>query len=113
MNAQISELNVTIVSLNTVDVSWDEIIRRAAFREPPFELGTAEKGFRDAVVMETFCQFQKTVQSSSANHAVLVCDDKLLTTAVHDRLHGQAGFSICNTLERLETELNAPEANLL
>jgi hypothetical protein len=44
------------VLLKPADTDWNELVRRSVFRLIPFDPGEKEKGFRDAVLLETLTQ---------------------------------------------------------
>lgn len=88
-------------------VHWDDVIYRAAFRLAPFQVGDAEKGFRDAVVLETFCQLYETLGISEPSQLVLVTSDKLLREALTERLGNRPGVVFHENIESLETSIVA------
>jgi hypothetical protein len=61
---------------------------KSVFRLPPFDVGESEKGFRDAILVETFCQLVKTLPKTPAIcRIVLLSSDELLLEAATNRLH--------------------------
>ena len=51
---QLTQYSITVAKLAVEKVDWDTLIHNSAFRRAPFDLGEKEKGFRDAVLAETF-----------------------------------------------------------
>lgn len=54
-------------------VDWRTLINRAVRREPPFDPSSeTEKGFRDAVILETFLQLHKRLSLAAPDQLVLL-----------------------------------------
>jgi hypothetical protein len=102
----IKEHHIEVPEFDATVANWNDIINRAAYRLPPFESGTdEEKGFRDAIVMETFCQLHKRLGLSAPDLLILVTDDVLLTTAVTERLGSCPEVVLHRSIKTLETSL--------
>ncbi|RZF23977.1 hypothetical protein EVC45_41375 [Paraburkholderia sp. UYCP14C] len=86
IQAQLTELDLRVMRCDPVRVDWPELTRRSAFRLPPFQHGETEKGFRDAILCETFCQLVDSLSGKAT--AVLVSKDGLVGTAVNERTSG-------------------------
>lgn len=80
VNTKLRDLKIVIAPCDHSKVDWEEIARKAAFRTPPFEHGDKEKGFKDALVCETFHQLSASVTGKDA--IVLVSNDALVLQAV-------------------------------
>lgn len=106
VDTQFAELKVGVLSLKTSVVDWDALIEASVRRLAPFDKGDKEKGFRDAIVCETFMQLVQTLPSGSREQAVLVTADTLLTEAVKARLHGVSNAKIVSDLDGLRGTLN-------
>ena len=88
-------------------MDWNKLILDAAYRRPPFETGDKEKGFRDALVAESFMQLLRQSPTSGTNcWTVLVTNDDLLARSVQDRTEGQHNVRIFQTLEELKALIN-------
>ncbi|MGO9049002.1 MAG: hypothetical protein ACLPXW_11420 [Xanthobacteraceae bacterium] len=98
-------INVPKFDAHAVD--WVRTVEDAVFRLPPFEAGDKEKGFRDAMVMETFCQLHKTLNFSAPNELVLITSDDLLAKAVTLRVGDSPTVMIHENIEALKTSLVA------
>jgi hypothetical protein len=103
---QITEHALKTRDLDTNSVDWHSLIHKATNREPPFKKGEHEKGFRDAIVLETFDQLVREF-SSPSNYFVLVSDDGLLTKAFEERMQSRNDVKIIEDFQTLESMLNA------
>ncbi len=56
INEKEKQLGLQEIKLDHGLVDWSKLIHAAAYRDPPFEVGEKEKGFRDALVAESFVQ---------------------------------------------------------
>lgn len=81
---QASQLNVVFRDCDAGRVDWASVMHASAFRLPPFQPGQTEKGFRDAIVCETYLQLVSDLSGSDT--AVLVTNDNLIVAALKDRL---------------------------
>ncbi|WP_186258333.1 PIN domain-containing protein [Burkholderia gladioli] len=107
-NLAASRIDVVSCEANRVD--WNDIMRRACFREPPFERGRTEKGFRDAIVCETFIQLASDLVGGDT--AVLVSNDKLIRQHIESR--GVTGHRarVVEDLNALNDEIQLRVANV-
>ncbi len=83
------------------DIDWPALIENAVWRRPPFSPRTEsepsiEKGFKDALILETLLAFQKDAQD---REIVFVCADALLSESATSRLTKQPGFRVVKSLE--------------
>ena len=106
---QAGGLQISFIDLDTKRVDWSEIIRRSVYREPPFDpVGEKEKGFRDALVLETFCQFLDSVpEEPSKRLAYLVSKDGRLREAAEQRTQDRDNVRIVEAQDDLRNQLNA------
>lgn len=89
-------------------VDWQEMVRRSILRQPPFEAGESEKGFRDAVVLETFCQVVSELpKSSQVCRIVLLSNDERLVEAAQERMAERSNVTFAKDLDTVKTILNA------
>jgi hypothetical protein len=86
-------------------VDWPKMIDRAARRLPPFDKGETEKGFRDAVILETFLQLHKKLNLSHPNQLILVSRDRLLKDAAKEALGEPPEVRLVDTCSELKTIL--------
>lgn len=104
---QLGEYGIQVFILAVDKVDWYEVMLNAAYRRPPFERSEKEKGFRDAVVAESFLQI---VGASPATPRVcrvtLVTGDKLLGDAVRDTTVNCSNVRVLETLEEVKSLIN-------
>lgn len=86
INRQIEDHGIQEIAFNEGLVDWSGLINRAVRRLPPFEKGEEEKGFRDAIILETFLQLRKKLDLSAPNKLVLLSSDNLLKAAAEQAL---------------------------
>jgi PIN domain len=53
---QVQQYHINVRTLDPAGVDWPRVMLDAAYRKPPFQSGEKEKGFRDALILETFMQ---------------------------------------------------------
>lgn len=96
----IAELDAVVVELPN-EIDWPALIDNAVWRRPPFSPRTeadqnTEKGFKDALILETLLAFHKGCQN---REIVFVCADGLLSQTATYRLSNQTRFSVETSLE--------------
>ncbi len=107
IDRQMAELNLSAVVLDTNQIDLQDIIRRAVFRDPPFNPGEKEKGFRDAMIAETFLQLVATSPTTaSVCRLAFVTNDKLLEDYVKERTSGSQNVRILPSVNELEGLIN-------
>ena len=105
---QIDAHNLHEVGFDQSLVDWQEMVRRSVLRQPPFGTGESEKGFRDAVVLETFCQIVSELpKSSQACRVVLLSNDERLVEAAQERMAERSNVTFARDLDTVKTILNA------
>lgn len=106
INTQLSNLKIVTLDFDISKVDWNEIIMRSIYRLPPFEIDK-EKGFRDALIAQTFMQ---VVHSSPVTPSVcrlaIITDDKLLTDYVKEKIAGVKNVKILSSVSELEDFIN-------
>lgn len=105
---QIQEFKLQPIKLDHSSVGWERLVVDSAFRRPPFSPGT-EKGFRDALVLESFLQLvEQSAASRAACRLVLVSGDELLRKAATDRVKekNRENINILSTVEELKNLIN-------
>ncbi|ULU26980.1 PIN domain-containing protein [Dyella terrae] len=99
-------LGVSVRECNYTLVNWAEIADGAAFRKPPFEVGNSkEKGFRDAIIAQTFFQFCEEVIDGGTDSAIFVTSDGLLSEHVSEKCNARR-VKVLENLDALTNELN-------
>lgn len=105
----IKELGFHICNLDTNAVNWKDIIHRSARREPPFETPTEnEKGFRDAIIAESFLQeVDRSPKTPKSCTLVFVSGDKRINEYLAEKTSSATNVKLLKTLEELKSYLNA------
>jgi hypothetical protein len=107
------QLGLQEIKLDPALVDWEKLIHAAAYRIPPFETGEKEKGFRDALVAESFLQLlAASPKTSSLCRVVLITSDGLLTQAVKERIADSPNASILADVEELKGLINTIVSNV-
>ncbi len=106
-------LGILELPLDPAHVDWQRLVEDAAYRRAPFQEGDKEKGFRDAVVRETFCQL---VASSPSTPAIcrlaLVTADLLLSESVNERLASSSNVTVVPSIADLKGLINTLVSNV-
>ncbi|MBC8726537.1 hypothetical protein F6X37_35025 [Paraburkholderia sp. 31.1] len=107
IDQQLAAYSILTRTCNAALVDLNQITHDAAFRVPPFEPGPTEKGFRDAILCETF--YQLTNSLSVNETAVLVSNDKRVQLAVGARM---PNARVLENIEGLRDEINLRVGNV-
>jgi hypothetical protein len=108
MLQQMSRYGVLDERLDTRSVDWEQIISQALTRKAPFEIEN-EKGFRDALILETFFQF---ASSLCKEQAFFASRDKRMGEAFENRKASRETIRLFRDLSSLRTELGAMDADI-
>lgn len=104
---QVHEHGIVVQALNSADVDWPRVILDASYRRPPFQLGEKEKGFRDALILETFLQIvQSSPTTRSSARLALVSGDQLLRDATLLRLQSATNVYVLESVDALKDLIN-------
>lgn len=102
-----TELRLVPLKLDYGRVDWDRLVLDAVYRRPPFEEGQTEKGFRDALVVESFMQLAAdSPRSAKVCRLILVTDDGLVTEAAQSRIASLTNTRVVPSLEELKGPIN-------
>lgn len=113
INQKKAELGLQELSLDHAAVDWPSLIHAAHYRVPPFEGGEKEKGFRDALIAESFLQLLGASPKTPALcRVVLVTSDGLLTQAVQSRITDSPNASVVQNIEELKGLINTLVSNV-
>lgn len=100
-------LGIQIIPLNETEVDWKKVSLAAVRREPPFERGEKEKGFRDALIGHTFLQIlNSSPRSATKCRVVLISGDQLLSDFVNSHIDGFSNVQVFDGLEALKGLIN-------
>jgi PIN domain len=107
IDRQIEAHKIVVASLRAETVDWARLLLDAAYRRPPFQVGEKEKGFRDAVILETFLQIvDEAPATPAAARVVLVSGDQLLREAAQSRLESNSNIHLLDSIDALKGLLN-------
>jgi hypothetical protein len=113
IEAKRQELGLLEIKLDCSGVDWPRIIQAAVYRKAPFETGEKEKGFRDALVAESFLQLlAASPRTPNLCRVVLVTSDGLLTRAVNERIADSPNASVLANVEELKGLINTIVSNV-
>lgn len=99
VQAECERLGLQRLELNRDEVPWDEMIRSATRRRPPFD-AEKEKGFRDALIMHT--SLQAAARAPSGAYCVAVTEDQLLVRAFREQPRGR-NIELVSKIEELDS----------
>jgi hypothetical protein len=108
-----TQLGLTEIKLDHDRVDWGGLIHAASYRIAPFQTGETEKGFRDAVIAESFLQLvADSPKNPKSCRVALVTGDQLLSQAVKERLAGPSNASVLSSVEELKGLINTLVSNV-
>lgn len=98
------ELNsLEVLNFDTTKVNWDSIITRSVKKIPPFENNGKEKGFRDALIAESFFQLIKNSPiTPSTCRIILLTEDKFLTEYAQEKTKNKKNIRIFNDINEIK-----------
>jgi len=103
-----------ILDVPVSNIDWKQMIMGSIWRIPPFESDPKnpdnEKGFRDAIILETILEFVKS--NSDDNLIAFICNDNLLRDTTAKKLKYNDSFSVYNSLEDFESYLKLQHEEL-
>jgi hypothetical protein len=109
-----SKLSARIVSTPIQEIDWHRVISDSIWRRIPFTTdpknSTNEKGFRDAMILETLVSICKN--SSRIEQVAFVCNDFALRRAAERRLSSDATCSTYENLADFENFIKLTHENL-
>lgn len=108
INTELEDHKVSVLHAEYTSVDWSKLVDAALFRHAPFDQTTSDKGFKDAVILETICQLHATLPHAAEKALLcIVCNDERLQEALQARLGGAADVQVCSGLGELTTALSA------
>lgn len=107
------QLNINIARLNADKVDWSDLIERSTSRQPPFERGDKEKGFRDAIIANIFSQTHDTSPSTpSVCLLAIITSDERLIEYISELKPNTKNIRTLKSLEELESLVNTLTSNI-
>jgi hypothetical protein len=107
------ELDLREIKLDLSAIDWAALIQAALYRKAPFQAGEKEKGFRDALVLESYSQaVAASPKMPNQCRVVLVTSDGLLAAAARERVTGQANASVLVGVDELRGLINTLVSNV-
>jgi hypothetical protein len=101
------ELGLQELALDSARVDWKAVVHAASYRLPPFNPGEKEKGFRDAIVVESFMQLvADSPKTPKVCRVVLITSDELLTVSVKERISSFLNVGVLADIEELKGLIN-------
>lgn len=107
IDRELKSMGAEVVPVDTDKVDWQAVINASCERIPPFEEGEKEKGFRDAVFLETFVQIvQNSPSTPRVCRVIAVTEDEVLQRAIESRATEAANVRIFDGLDQLRGLIN-------
>ncbi|MBR8173753.1 DUF4935 domain-containing protein [Burkholderia cenocepacia] len=107
---EVAALRIQVVPCAIERVNWNDIMRRACFREPPFDPSKNEKGFRDAIICETFVQLAADL--ADGDTTMLVSGDHLVAEYINSCRIEKNRARVVENLEALNDEIQLRVTNI-
>lgn len=103
---ELDRLNIRVYECDPNKVEWTPLMEAAGFRLPPFDPNEKnEKGFKDAIVAETFIQRCDELTRHGVDTAILVTNDAMLKAHVERRVD-LSRVKVLRNVDALTSELN-------
>ena len=103
-----------LIPTPVASVDWSAVVKAAVWRQPPFTFDPKdqknEKGFRDAVILETLAD--TCARTSIGKTVIFVCSDYLLRTTAECRLKASKKLLAFESLADFEAYINLTQQQL-
>jgi hypothetical protein len=107
VNSRETSLGITSLALDVSRVDWNRVKLDAIYRNAPFEKGKTEKGFRDAMIVESFFQLVEQLPTSIKQRRIaFVTGDDLMANSVINRAPESSNIRVYRSLEELQGLIN-------
>lgn len=108
-------LNGVVIKTPVESIDWSKLVQDAIWRKEPFTFAPkdkdGEKGFRDALILETLlCVCEENKEKS--NNVVFLCNDFLLKTAAENRLKQNSKVLIFESLTEFDAYIKLTQQQL-
>lgn len=111
----LKSLSGSVSKTPTSAIDWTKLIHDAIWRNEPFTYDPKdrdkEKGFRDAMVLETFVNICNE-NKGNTNNIIFLCNDYLLKSAAESRLKHNKRVLIFESLNECEAYIKLTQQNL-
>ncbi|MBI4681037.1 MAG: DUF4935 domain-containing protein, partial [Nitrospirae bacterium] len=107
IDKHIEDNSITIIDLNLDSIDWNDIVKKSTYRIPPFDKGDNEKGFRDALISESFMQLiESSPKTPQLCRIVLVTNDNLLETDLINKTSSLNNVKVYKDIEDVKGLIN-------
>ena len=106
LDSWIQSKSAAVLSVPSDKIVWSDVVDASIWRKPPFsptEDKKSEKGFRDALILETVAEF--CTVDFDGDPIYFLCEDNLLRDTARDRLSDHEGFEVYEQVEDLRSYL--------
>lgn len=114
MNSWVNGVGAVVLTTPIKTINWAEVLENAIWRIEPFTKNPKEpkheKGFRDAMILETVSS--ATYQNLSQNSIAFICEDHALRSATDQRLGANKNFSTYECLSDFVSFISLTKENL-
>ncbi len=104
----------SLVPTPVSSIDWASVVNAAIWRKPPFTFDPKdkinEKGFRDAVILETLAHLCD--EAASGTTVIFICNDEILRTAAETRLKASKKLLAFESLSDFEAYIKLTQENL-
>lgn len=104
-----------IITVPIASINWNQVIEDAIWRNPPFTFDPKdkdnEKGFRDALILETVCGICDSNKGASAN-IVFLCNDRLLRKSAETRQKHNKALLTFESISDFESYIKLTQQSL-
>ena len=113
VSSRVTELDLHVIALDCSRVYWAAMVSASVRRMPPFDPGEKEKGFRDAVLLETFLQtIDDSPKSPAQCMVVFVSGDAVLRTAATNKTAAFKNARVLEDMTALDELVNTLSSTL-
>jgi len=107
IDKQIADHGLTILPFDPATIDWVRLVSDAAFRRAPFQAGEKEKGFRDALVLESFIHLVDSSPGTPSSCRIgLVSGVELLRIAAAARTTQAQNVHVLESIDALKGLIN-------
>ncbi len=113
VNKQLSTQNIKVVKINTSKVDWESIIHNSLNRLVPFEDNEKEKGFRDALILESLKQIiEESPVTKSICRIAFITNDGALNKAANQIVSNASNIYIFANIDEFISLINILDSEI-